>query len=285
MNRLTKERRVSVIGALCEGCSINSIVLMTGVSKPTILKLLLDLGRACLNHEDEALRGLFCERIEADEIWGFNHCKERWVKYAKAKVDGAGSVWTWYAVDAKSKLLISWVMGDRDAGHAAAFMDDLAGRLASRPMLTTDALGVYADAVFDAFSRLGVDYAQVHKSYERLPDDERTYSPPRCTACEKRSVFGSPNTALAGTSYIERANLTLRMSQRRWTRLTNAHSKSFKHMEAAFALHSCYYNWARKHATIGTTPAVAAGVADRPWTTADIVGLLEAQEARENSED
>jgi hypothetical protein len=159
-------------------------------------------------------------------------------------------------------------------------MCDLAGRLASRPELTTDALGLYASAVFDAFERLGVDYAQVHKEYGTMPEEARRYSPAQCIGCTKKPVFGSPRMERVGTSYIERANLTLRMSQRRWTRLTNAHSKSFTHMQAAFALHACYYNWARKHATLGTTPAKAQGLTDRDWTLADIVGLLESEEAR-----
>lgn len=275
MNRLSKDKRVAVVSALVEGCSINSTVRMTGVAKTTILRLLLDLGNACGNFEDSRLRGLYCRRIEADEIWGFIHCKDRVAPKAKAKVDGMGSCWTWYAINADTKLLISWIMGDRDAGHAAGFMNDLASRLIAKPHLSTDALGVYADAVFDAFARLGVDYLQVHKSYGRLQDEGHRYSPPQCTACKKRAVFGSPRHELGGTSYIERANLTLRMSQRRWTRLTNAHSKSFNHMLAAFALHSCHYNWARKHATLGKTPAMAQGLTDRQWTIADLVALLD----------
>lgn len=281
MQRLSPEKRTQVISALCEGCSINSTVRMTGVAKTTILRLLLDLGRVCMEWEDSRLRGLFCARIEADEIWGFNHCKARMVPHAKARVDAMGSVWTWFAMDAESKLIISWIMGDRDAGHASALMHDLASRLVARPELTTDSLGAYSDAVFDAFSRLGVDYAQIHKSYGRLSDEGHHYSPPQCTGCEKRSVFGSPRLERVGTSYIERANLTVRMGQRRWTRLTNAHSKKIDNMQAAFALFSCHYNWARKHASLGgRTPAMAQGLTDRAWTVADIVGLLDAAERK-----
>lgn len=242
MNRLTQEKRVAIVKALCEGCSVNSTVRMVGVSKTAILRFLLDVGRVCMAWEDAKLRGLYCARIEADEIWGFNDCKDRQVPHAKAHVDAMGSVWTWYAIDHKSKAILSWIMGDRDAGHAHAFMWDLASRLIGRPELTTDALGVYANAVYDAFAQLGVDYAQVHKIYRVSMDGERAYSPAQCIACEKKSVLGSPRVERCGTSGIERANLTLRMSQRRWTRLTNAHSKSFGHMQAAFALHACHYN-------------------------------------------
>lgn len=280
MNRLTKEKRASILRALVEGCSVNSVVRMTGASKVTILKLLLDIGRACNNHEDKALRNLVCQRVEADEIWGFIHAKDRNLSPKLLGRPGFGSQWTWYAIDADSKLIVSWMMGDRDASHASAFMDDLASRLAIRPQLTTDALGAYADAVANAFDWLGVDYAQVHKSYGRNPaEPESRYSPAQCTGCEKRRVSGHPNRALATTSHVERANLTLRMSQRRWTRLTNAHSKSFRHMEAAFALHAFHYNWVRAHSTIKTTPAVAAGIAEKPWTMEDLIGLLESQEA------
>lgn len=280
MRRLTRDKRVAIAKALCEGCSVRSTSRLVGVSVDAILKFLLDLGRVCMYHEDEKLRSLYCARIEADEIWGFTHCKDRAVPHAKLRDDVMGSVWTWYAVDVKSKAILSWMMGDRDAGHAHAFMADLASRLAVRPELTTDALGLYANAVFDAFARLGVDYCTVHKDYGRFPEDGHHYSPPQCTGIKKASVFGSPRVERCGTSIIERANLTLRMTQRRWTRLTNAHSKSFAHMQAAFALHACYYNWCRKHGTIGTTPAVSLGIAEQPWTVADIVGLLEADERK-----
>jgi IS1 family transposase len=279
MNRLSLEHRVSVVKALCEGCSVNSTSRMTGVAKTSILRLLVDMGRACMNHEDTALRGLYCAEIEADETWGFNHCKAKTLPRAKAAPDSAGDVWTWYAIDRKSKAILSWIMGDRDASHAYAFMQDLASRLIGRPELSTDALGLYSDAVFDAFARTGVDYTQVHKVYKSVPvapGREETV----CIGCDKKPVFGSPNTAKAGTSGIERANLTLRMSQRRWTRKTNAHSKKFENMQAAFALHAAFYNWCRPHASLGgKTPAMVLGLADRAWTVEDLVGLLEADQA------
>jgi IS1 family transposase len=278
MNRLSRDKRLRIIAALVEGCSINSIVRMTSISKPTILKLLLDVGRACLNYEDEAIRDLPSKRIEADEVWGFCHSKDKNVRPENVGKPGHGSVWTWIAIDPDTKLLVSWLMGDRDAGHAHAFMHDLASRLRDRPQLTTDALGVYAEAVLDAFDRLGVDYAQVQKIFGQSRADERRYSPPQCIGCRKQAVYGRPRRPHVSTSHVERSNLTLRMSQRRWTRLTNAHSKSFTHMEAAFALHACWYNWCRRHMTLGTTPAVAARLTDHEWPIEDLVILLEEQE-------
>lgn len=283
MKLLATSKRVQVIAALCEGCSINSIVRMTGVSKPTILKLLVDVGRAAVNFEDAQLRGLTCDRIEADEVWGFCGSKEKNVRPENKGKPGHGSVWTWVAIDPESKLIVSWLMGDRDSGHAHAFMHDLAGRLVSRPQLSTDALGVYEGAVRDAFGRSGVDYGQIHKVYARdVRDDQTKYSPAVCIACERKAIIGNVNPNHISTSIVERSNLTLRMSQRRWTRLTNAHSKKFENMEAAFALHTCIYNWTRKHASLkGGTPAMAMGLTDRVWSIADIVGLLEATEKAE----
>lgn len=278
MKKLSTESRVRVIAALCEGCSINATARMTGVSKPTILKLILDMGQTCLNFEDAELRNLHCRSIQADEIWGFCHSKDKNVRPENIGKPGHGSVWTWYAIDRDSKLIVSWIMGDRDGSHAHAFMHDLAGRLCERPQLTTDALGAYKDAVRDAFDGLGVDYAQVHKIYRSEPGDDTRYSPSRCVGCEKKAVYGRSLAPDVTTSHVERANLTLRMGQRRWTRLTNAHSKSFTHMEAAFAIHSMFYNWCRKHMTIGTTPAVAAGLTDHVWSIEEMVGLLEDRE-------
>jgi len=233
-----------------------------------------------VNFEDANLRDLTCARIEADEVWGFCHSKQKNVRRENLDKPGHGNVWTWVAIDPESKLIVSWLMGDRDAGHAHAFMHDLAGRLVDRPQLTTDSLGVYADAVRDAFGN-NVNYGQIHKIYGKDQDEIR-YSPATCIGCERKAIIGNVDPKHISTSIIERSNLTLRMSQRRWTRLTNAHSKKFENMEAAFSLHTCVYNWTRKHATLkGETPAMAAGLADRVWTIADIVGLLEATEKAE----
>lgn len=279
MNRISRQDRVRIVACLVEGNSVRATCRMTGISKQTVLTFLLDLGRVCVNHDDRMIRGLHCKHVEADEIWGFVHCKARAVPKARANVQGMGDSWTWYAVDRDTKMILSWIMGDRDQNHARAFMQDLAGRLCSKPQLSTDSLGAYASAVSEAFFGLGVDYGQIHKQYRSTSGNpERQYSPSACVGCERKAVRGMPDVRAIGTSIIERANLTLRMSQRRWTRLTNAHSKSFRHMEAAFALHACWYNWCRKHMTLGTTPAQAAGLADRQWSVEDLVGLLEAAE-------
>jgi len=282
MKKLTTAQRVQVIKALCEGCSVNSIVRMTGIAKTTILRLLIDAGRACVNFEDEQLRDLTCDRIEADEVWGFCHSKDKNVRPENLDKPGHGNVWTWVAIDPESKLIVSWLMGDRDSGHATAFMSDLANRLATRPQLTTDSLGVYADAVRDAFGRVGVNYGQIHKIYGKDGDQDHRYSPATCIGCERKAIIGNVDPKHISTSIVERSNLTLRMSQRRWTRLTNAHSKKFENMEAAFALHACVYNWTRRHSSLsGETPAMAAGLTDHAWTIAEVVGLLEASERAE----
>lgn len=252
---------------------------MTGVSKPTILRLLLDVGRACVNHDDAAIRGLQCRRIECDELWGFCAVKDRNIRKERMYEEGIGSVWTWIALDAESKLIITWIMGGRDTMHARAFLTDLRDRLATdRPQLSTDGLSSYYPSVVKVFGKHGVDYAQVVKIFETGARDEARYSPPKCVGCTRKRMLGRPDGRFVTTSHSERLNLTVRMNQRRWTRLTNAHSKSFCHMEAAFALHAFHYNWIRKHATVKTTPAVASGVADRSWTLDDLVDLLEAQE-------
>lgn len=278
MYRLTIQQRVSVIQMLCEGVSVNATKRMTGIAKTTILRLLSDMGRICANFEDARLRGLYCTELEADECWSFTYCKNKTLPRAKSPVQGAGDTWTWYVVDRKSKAIVAWIMGDRDSTHAHALMDDLASRLIARPELSTDALGHYAGAVFDAFSRLGVDYATIHKVYKNVvtaPGREEAV----CTGCIKSSVFGSPRLERIGTSRIERANLTLRMSQRRWTRKTNAHSKTFENAQSAFAIHSAVYNWTRPHASLdGKTPAMVLGIADHVWTLEELVGLLDTEE-------
>lgn len=279
MNRLTRDQRMAVVKALCEGVSIRGTVRLTGVSKQSILTLILNLGRVLVNHDDAAIRDLECAHIEADEAWGFAHCKDRQVKTSTGGIDHAGSVWTWYCLDRESKMIVSWIMGSRDADHARALMYDLAERLAVPPQISTDSLGAYAGAVAEAFHGLGADHAMIHKVYHSNPDGERTYSPSVCIGCEKRAVRGNPDLKAAGTSRIERANLTLRMTQRRWTRLTNGHSKTFKHMQAAFAIHAAWYNWVRPHMTLGgKTPAMVAGLTDRQWSMGDLIALLEADE-------
>jgi len=279
MNTLKREKRVQVVAGLVEGCSIASTARMVGVSENTIGKFILEMGTACFDHEDRALRGLLSERIQADELWAFCFAKDKNLPPSMKDEPGVGSIWTWTALCADTKLLISWLMGKRDMAHASAFCRDLASRVVVRPQLTTDALGIYAKAVKDAFGAKGIDYAVVHKVYSREVLDEARYSPPQCIAITKKRVYGKPLKVDATTSHVERNNLTVRMSQRRWTRLTNGYSKSFSHMECAFAIHAFWYNWVRRHTTLkGKTPAMANDLATHPWSYEEMVGLLEAKE-------
>lgn len=279
MLRLNREKRIAVLRALCEGVSINAVQRLTGVAKTSILRLLVDVARVCMNHEDAALRNLYCPEIEADEVHSFTYCKARTLPRAKAAPENAGDTWTWFALCRRTKAILAWTMGSRDSLHAAALMDDLASRVVGHVDLTTDALGAYREAVFNAFETR-VDYTAVHKTYETIETAPGRHESV-CTGCTKTPVFGSPRVEHAGTSRVERANLTLRMSQRRWTRKTNAHSKKFENAMCAFALHAAFYNWCRPHQSLGgRTPAMALGRADRCWTVGDLVGLLEADESR-----
>lgn len=275
MNRLSKEKRIRVLSALVEGVGINSITRMTGVSKVTICKMLLDVGAACMNFEDTRLRGLNCRNFEADEIWGFAGAKDRNVPESRKDEFGIGSVWTWFCICQDSRLLVSWIMGNRDREHAVGLMRDLAQRIEHRPTISTDGLQAYEYAIREAFGVFGADHAMIVKMYGKTQDTEARYSPARCIGCEKTAVFGEPDMNRATTSHVERANLTLRMQQRRWTRLTNGHSKSFTHMQAAFALFAWHYNWARKNAAVKMTPAQKAGLADRAFTFDDLVDILD----------
>lgn len=279
MNRLDANRRCQVIRCLVEGNSINSTVRMTGIAKNTVLKLLVEIGSACSAFLDEKMQNLSCRRLQADEAWSFCYCKQRNLTPKIAEKQIAGDVWIWAAIDADTKLIPSWLLGKRDAGCATEFIQDLANRLANRVQLTTDGLKVYLNAVIDAFAD-DIDYAVLHKIYGAEPANEARYSPARCIGCEREAVLGSPDPKHVSTSYIERQNLTMRMSMRRFTRLTNAFSKKIENHSAAVALYMMYYNFGRKHQTLGTTPAVKAGIADHIWTVEEIVGLLEASEPK-----
>lgn len=268
MNRLPIERRVAVISALVEGCSIRSTVRMTGVAKNTVAKLLVDVGGACLAFQDRVMQNLTCARVECDEIWSF-------VPVERTGDYGIGDVWTWVAIDADTKLVPSWLVGLRNADDATFFVRDLAGRLANRVQLTTDGLRLYINAVQAAFGD-GIDYVILHKVYGLPQGNETRYSPPQCIGCETRPVSGNPDPAHVSTSYVERQNLTMRMKMRRFTRLTNAFSKKIENHECAVALHFMHYNFGRVHQTLKTTPAMAAGVADHRWTIEEIVRLADA---------
>ena len=278
MNRLDAAKRAQIIRCLIEGCSIRSTVRMTGASKNTIAKLLIELGACCVKFMDEAMVNLPCKRIQADEIWSFVGCKEKNITLEKVERDGiCGSVWTWTAIDAETKLIPCWLIGARDAGCATEFIQNLAGRLANRVQLTTDGLKVYLNAVYDAFGN-DIDYAVLHKIYGRDVPDASRYSPAQCIGCEKKDAIGNPDAKHVSTSYVERSNLSIRMSTRRFTRLTNAFSKKIENHAASVAIFFTWYNFGRVHMTLKTTPAMAAGVADHVWSVDEMVNLLKAVE-------
>ena len=272
MNRLTITKRAAVVSALVEGCSVRATVRMTGVAKNTVAKLLIDLGAACTKYQDETLRNLPCRRLQCDEIWSFIGAKDKNIPVGQ-ECFGRGSVWTWTALDADTKLIPSWLVGTRDAASAYEFMMDLASRLRWRVQLTTDGHKPYLGAVEDAFGAQ-VDYATLQKLYGADPEPQKRYSPAKCLGCDVKTVTGQPNPKHISTSYVERQNLTMRMSMRRFTRLTNAFSKKVENHAAAVALYFMYYNFARIHQTLRTSPAQAARVTEKLWDIKDIVALL-----------
>jgi len=279
MRRLSTEKRAMILNALIEGMSINATTRLCGCSKITVLRLLADAGTLCAELHDELVRDLQAERIQADEIWSFVHAKDKNLPANLKDKDGYGSVWTWTALDADTKLLIAYHVGDRGESCARAFMHDLASRLDNRIQLSTDGHAAYLGAVAEAFGG-DVDYAMLIKQYRNQRDGQVRYSPCECIGIRKVPVSGAPLPSDTCTSHVERWNLTLRMQQRRFTRLTNAHSKKFENHRHAVALHVFHYNFIRKHQTLKTTPAVASDLANRPWTMLELVQRLEAEEAK-----
>jgi IS1 family transposase len=269
MNKLTREKQAQVIAALVEGNSINSTVRMTGVHKTTILKLLARLGTACADYQDRTLRNLKCKRIQCDEIWQFCYAKEKNVPEEKKGQFGYGDVWTWVAIDADTKLLVCFTLGYRDARTAKILVDDLASRLAHRVQLTTDGLKAYLEAVEGAFG-CEIDYAMLIKIYGASQDEVR-YSPAECIGTETKIVMGKPDAGHISTSYIERQNLTMRMTMRRFTRLTNGFSKKVENHAYAVALYTMHYNFCRIHQTLRVTPAMQAGVTNHIWTIEEML--------------
>lgn len=280
MNKLSSADRARILHLLCEGNSIRAAVRLTGASKNTIAKLLVDAGKACLAYHDQHVRNVAARRVQMDEIWAFTHCKQKNVATAKAAPDDAGDVWTWTAIDAESKLVLSYLVGGRDSEYALAFMDDLRGRLSTRVQLTSDGHKAYLQAVEEAFGA-DVDYAMLVKLYGASPEGTQgRYSPAECTGIRKTTIEGAPDPAHVSTSFAERQNLTMRMHMRRFTRLTNAFSKKVENHAYAVALHFMYYNFVRIHGKLRVTPAMAAGVTDRLWEIDDIVALVEAMDAK-----
>jgi IS1 family transposase len=266
---------MQVIKCLCEGLSIRATVRMTGVAKNTIVKLLAEIGDSCSKYQDKTLRNLSCKRVQCDEIWSFCYAKDKNVPREKRGQFGFGDVWTWTALCADTKLIVSWQVGGRDAGTALGFTEDLASRLANRVQITTDGHRVYADAVEQAFGS-NVDYAMLVKLYgNEGRDKQASYSPATCTGTRTIPMIGSPDRNHISTSYVERQNLTMRMSMRRFTRLTNAFSKKVENHIAALSLYFMYYNFCRVHQTLRVTPAMEAGVSDHVWEVEEIVALLE----------
>lgn len=273
MNRLDAERRSQIVRLLVEGNSLRSTSRIADVSINTVTKLLVEVGAACSDYQDRAFRNLKLKRIQCDEIWSFVYAKEKNVTPKMIEHGHAGNVWTWTAIDAETKLVPCWMIGSRDANAAKSFIDDLAGRLATRVQLTTDGHKSYLEAVEGAFG-CDVDYAMLVKLYGSTPEDERRYSPAVCVGTRTAIIAGRPDPEHISTSYVERQDLTMRMSMRRFTRLTNAFSKKIENHAASIALYFMYYNFVRIHKTLRTTPAMAAGVTTKLWDIADIVALL-----------
>lgn len=274
MNKLSHEKRCAVIRCLVEGCSIRSTVRMTGVAKNTVQKLTRDLGEACLQFQDKMLRNLPCKRVQADEVWCFCYAKDKNLPDRMRGEPGVGSMWTWTALDADTKLILSWQLGARDAANAQMFMSDISERLANRVQLTTDGNIVYLTAIDDNFAE--IDYSMLVKIYGNPENKSETrYSPAKCLGAKKRRVRGNPDPAHVSTSYAERQNLNIRMQNRRYTRLTNAFSKKADMLAYSIAITFCYHNFVRVHQTLKTTPAVAAGIVNRKWEIEDMVDLLD----------
>jgi len=276
MNKLSNERKAEVLKVLCEGNSIRSTARITNTAINTVIKLLREVGAACLEYQDRVMHDLPCKHIQCDEIWSFVYSKDKNVPEEHNGEFGYGDVWTWTAIDADTKLVPCWLVGLRDASYAYPFMNDLKSRLANRVQITTDGHKVYLWAIEDAFGS-EVDYAMLIKLYGLESETEKRYGPAACIAAEKQVIQGNPDPAQISTSFAERQNLTMRMNMRRFTRLTNAFSKKLENHIYALALYFMHYNFARPHKTLAypypRTPAIAAGLTDHIWTIEEIVAL------------
>lgn len=279
MNVLTTKDRAQILTLLVEGNSVNATSRITGVSKVTILKLLAHVGKACVTYQDRVMVNLNCKKVQCDEIWAFVGMKHKNVPKEKRGVLGFGDVYTWLGIDADTKLIPCWHVGTRDAESAYDFIHDLASRMANRIQLTTDGHGAYIQAVEDAFGA-DIDYAMLVKMYGTLSqskEDHRRYSPAECTGIMKRRITGNPNVRDVSTSYVERANLTMRMHMRRFTRLTNGFSKKLENHMHAVSLHFMFYNFCKIHSSLRVTPAMAAGIDDHVWDMEEVVMMADTQ--------
>jgi len=274
MNRLRKEQQIRVVAALVEGNSLRSTSRMTGVARNTVTALLLDLAEGCAGYHDRHVRNLKVRRLQCDEIWNFVGAKAKNATPEK-KAEGWGDTWTWTALDADTKLCVSYLVGGRDFSWANEFVHDCASRISNRVQITTDGHKAYLEAVESAFGA-DIDYAQLQKIYGAPTDNETRYSPAHCIGCDMKVVSGNPDPKHVSTSYVERQNLSMRMSIRRFTRLTNAFSKKVENHAAAVALWFMYYNLCRVHQTLRVTPAMEAGISTHVWTIEELVSLLAA---------
>ena len=277
MNRLSLDKRTQIIGLLCEGNSLRAASRISGCSVITVMKLLVDIGTVCQKYHDENVRDVASRRIECDEIWAFCYAKDKNLPETYRGQFGMGSIWTWVALDADSKLALTWLVGNRDASYARIFMNDVQSRLVNRIQLTTDGLRAYLEAVDEAFGN-NIDFAQLVKLYGKPLEGTHRYSPAECTGIIKTPITGNPRLKNISTSYVERQNLTMRMNMRRFTRLTNAFSKKVENHGHAIALHFMYYNFVRIHKTLRVTPAMAAGITTKLWEIEDLARLVETQE-------
>jgi IS1 family transposase len=277
MNKLPNEKRAQVLQMMAEGIALRAITRLTGISRTTLQKLLEDAGQAFSDYQDRMLVNLPCKRVQVDEAWSFCYAKQKNVATAKSAPEGAGDIWTWVGLDADTKLVASFYVGDRDSEAAMIFMDDLAKRLANRVQLTSDGHKPYLEAVEGAFGG-DIDYAMLVKIYGTAPEGQRRYSPAICTGASKHRIEGNPNPKHVSTSFVERSNLSIRMGNRRMTRLTNAFSKKAENHAHMMAIYFMHYNFVRIHQTLKITPAMAAGVTSKLWEMTDMVHALEAWE-------
>lgn len=277
MNKLSLQKRAQIIGMLVEGNSIRATSRMADVAFNSVLKLVSDIGAACADYHDKNVHNLPCKRVQCDEIWAFCYAKQKNVKTAKATPEGAGDIWTWTSICADTKMLCNWLVGDRTAENALVLMEDLKSRLTNRVQLTTDGLKSYLEAVEGAFG-VDIDYAMLVKIYGDTAEGQKRYSPAECTGIKKTVIQGKPNMGDVNTSYVERQNLTMRMSMRRFTRLTNGFSKKVENHAHAIALHAMYYNFGRVHKTLRVTPAMEAGLTDHVWSLLEIAALMDVNE-------
>jgi IS1 family transposase len=284
MNKLTHDQRTQVVNCLIEGCSIRATVRMTGIAKKTVMRFLREIGEVAAEYQDKVFRNLSCRRIQLDELWGFNYCKAKNVtSQIASKIPGAGDVWLWVAIDADSKLVPCWRLGDRNARTANAFVHDLASRLSNRVQLTSDGHRAYLDAVEGAFGS-EIDFSMLIKLYGADREESETrYSPAECIGCRAIPVIGRPDPKHISTSFVERQNWSVRTAMRRYTRLSNGFSRKIENHAAAVALNYFAYNFIKIHRTLRVSPAMAAGVTNHLWDAGELVGLLEAEEKAERA--